>query len=115
MHNIFTDLIKKRKESKKEQDKYTGIDDIMYGILEQKQLAYKSSANALYGGLGSEYLGITTPMISQCVTFVGRNQISDMRDFIQSYHTGQFARDSPDTENEEMNQVIYGDTDSCLV
>ncbi|CAG8806597.1 10312_t:CDS:1, partial [Dentiscutata erythropus] len=64
LRNILTDLIKKRKESKKERDKYAGVDDIMYGILEQKQLAYKSSANALYGGLGSEYLGITTPMIS---------------------------------------------------
>src|SRR5690242_3285843 len=50
IRNILTDLIKKRKEAKKERDKYIGINDVMYNILEQKQLAYKASANALYGG-----------------------------------------------------------------
>ncbi|CAG8831353.1 29524_t:CDS:2, partial [Racocetra persica] len=51
IRSILTDLIKKRKEAKKERDKYIGINDVMNNILEQKQLAYKSSANALYGGL----------------------------------------------------------------
>ncbi|CAG8835597.1 4144_t:CDS:2, partial [Racocetra persica] len=64
IQNILTDLIKKRKEAKKERDKYIGINDVIYNILEQKQLAYKASANALYGGLGSPYLGIAVPVIS---------------------------------------------------
>src|SRR6185437_14677853 len=114
LRNILSDLIKKRKESKKERDKYFGVDDIVYGILEQKQLVYKSSANALYGGLGSPFLGIAVDIISQCVTFVGRSQINDLRNFIQSYHSGQFNKEQPNVECEEYSQVIYGDTDSCL-
>ncbi|CAG8732759.1 23730_t:CDS:2, partial [Gigaspora rosea] len=93
---------------------YFGVDDIVYGILEQKQLAYKSSANAPYGGLGSPFLGIAVDIISQCMTFVGRSQINDLRNFIQSYLTGQFNQEQPNVEFEEYSQVIYGDTDSCL-
>ncbi|CAG8756737.1 23068_t:CDS:2, partial [Racocetra persica] len=72
IRNILMDLIKKKKEAKKERDKYIGSNDVMYNILDQKQLAYKASANALYGGLGSPYLGIAIPVISQCITFVAR-------------------------------------------
>ncbi|CAG8769041.1 26532_t:CDS:2, partial [Racocetra persica] len=87
IRNILKDLIKKRKEAKKERDKYIGINDVMYNILEQKQLAYKASANALYGGLGSPYL--------------------------ESYHTGEY-RDDQNMICDETSEVIYGDTDSCL-
>ncbi|CAG8846047.1 27726_t:CDS:2, partial [Racocetra persica] len=75
---------------KKERDKYIGINDVMYNILEQKQLAYKASVNALYGGLGSPYLSIAVPVISQ------------------EY------RDDQNVICDETSEVIYGDTDSCL-
>lgn len=114
IRQILNDLIKKRKEAKKERDKYIDINEIMYNILERKQLAYKMSANAIYGGLGSEYLGIAIPIISQCVTYTARKLIINLKDFIQSYHTGQFCAELQDTENDEISKVIYGDTDSCL-
>jgi DNA polymerase elongation subunit (family B) len=114
IRKILNDLIKKRKEAKKERDKYININEIMYNILEQKQLAYKMSANAIYGGLGSEYLGIAVPIISQCVTCTARNLIMNLKDFIQSYHTGQFSNEPQDENSDEISKVIYGDTDSCL-
>ncbi|CAG8837385.1 23533_t:CDS:1, partial [Racocetra persica] len=113
IRNILTDLIKKRKEAKKERDKHIGINDVMYNILEQKQLAYKESANALYGGLGSPYLGIAIPVISQCLTFVARELIKTLKKFIESYHTGEY-RDDQNVICDETSEIIYGDTDSCL-
>ncbi|CAG8836256.1 7386_t:CDS:1, partial [Racocetra persica] len=113
IRNILTDLIKKRKEAKKERDKYIGINDVMYNILEQKQLAYKASANTLYGGLGSPYLGIAIPVISQCVTFVARELIKTLKKFIESYHTREY-RDEQNVICDETSEIIYGDTDSCL-
>ncbi|CAG8834067.1 17988_t:CDS:2, partial [Racocetra persica] len=104
---------KKEKEAKKERDKYIGINDVMYNILDQKQLAYKASANALYGGLGLPYLGIAIPVISQCVTFVARKLIKTLKKFIESYHTGEY-RDDHNMICDETSKVIYGDTDSCL-
>ncbi|CAG8720834.1 9218_t:CDS:1 [Racocetra persica] len=85
----------------------------MYNILDQKQLAYKASANALYGGLGSPYLGIAVPVISQCVTFVAQELIKTLKKFIESYHTGEY-RDDHNVICDETSEVIYGDTDSCL-
>ncbi|CAG8791088.1 16716_t:CDS:2, partial [Racocetra persica] len=113
IRNILTDLIKKRKEAKKEHDKYIGINDMMYNILDQKQLAYKASANALYGGLGSPYLGIAIPVISQCVIFVAQELIKTLKKFIESYHTREY-RDDHNVICDETSEVIYGNTDSCL-
>ncbi|CAG8842573.1 11106_t:CDS:1, partial [Racocetra persica] len=113
IRNILTDLIKKRKEAKKERNKYIEINDVMYNILDQKQLAYKASANTLYGGLGSPYLGIAVLVISQCVTFVAWELIKTLKKFIESYHTGEY-RDDQNVICDETSEVIYGDTDSCL-
>ncbi|CAG8814482.1 30952_t:CDS:2, partial [Racocetra persica] len=113
IQNILTDLIKKRKEAKKECDKYIGINDVMYNILDQKQLAYKASANALYRGLDSPYLGIAVPVISQCVTFVAQEMIKTLKKFIESYHTGEY-RDDQNVICDKTSEVIYRDTDSCL-
>ena len=38
----------------------------------------------------------------------------NLRDFIQSYHTGQFSNEPQDDDSDEISKVIYGDTDSCL-
>src|ERR1043165_6488571 len=114
IRKILNDLIKKRKEAKKERDKYINVNEIMYNILEQKQLEYKMSANAIYGGLGSKYLGVAVPIISQCVTCTAQNLITNLKNFIQSYHTGQFSSELQDVNNDKISKVIYGDTDSCL-
>jgi hypothetical protein len=38
----------------------------------------------------------------------------NLKDFIQSYHTGQFSNEPQDENSDEISKVIYGDTDSCL-
>ncbi|CAG8767535.1 19935_t:CDS:2, partial [Racocetra persica] len=118
IRNILTDLIKKRKEAKKERDKYIGINDIMYNILKQKQLAYKALANALYRGLGSPYLGIAVPVISQCVTFVARELIKTLKKFIELYHTGEYRDDQNvicDKTSEYYSHLKYIELNNGLV
>ncbi|CAG8799996.1 21387_t:CDS:2, partial [Racocetra persica] len=92
IRNILTDLIKKRKEAKKERD---------------------NIGNALYEGLGSPYLGIAIPVISQYVTFVARELIKTLKKFIESYHTREYRNDH-NVICDETSEVIYRDTDSCL-
>ncbi|CAG8835821.1 2092_t:CDS:2, partial [Racocetra persica] len=118
IRNILTDLIKKRKEAKKERDKYIGINDVIYNILDQKQLAYKASANTLYRGLGSPYLSIAVPVISQYVTFVAQELIKTLKKFIELYHTGKYKYDQNmicDETSEYYGHLKYIELNNGLV
>jgi len=85
----------KRKEGEKEQDPFRKA------LLDAEQLAYKLTANSLYGQLGSGTFKVRLKPLAASVTAYGRKQIMFAKEVIE----GQY----PDA------RTVYGDTDSLFI
>jgi DNA polymerase elongation subunit (family B) len=85
----------KRKEGAKENDPFRKA------LLESEQLAYKLTANSLYGQLGSGTFKIRLKALAASVTAYGRKQIMFAKEVIESQY--------PDA------RTVYGDTDSLFI
>ena len=75
-------------------------------VLDGFQLAYKLTANSVYGQLGAKTSSISFKKIAACTTAIGRHRIYDARRLVKCY-----AKDNGMFEPE----VVYGDTDSIFV
>ena len=78
----------------------TETDAFRRSTLDGLQLAYKVTANSLYGQLGAPTSPVFMPELAAATTCVGRQMLEKLRDFAES-HAGA--------------RVIYGDTDSCFM
>jgi DNA polymerase elongation subunit (family B) len=85
----------KRKEGEKEQDPFRKA------LLDAEQLAYKLTANSLYGQLGSGTFKIRLKALAASVTAYGRKQIMFAKKVIETQY--------PDS------RTVYGDTDSLFI
>lgn len=74
---------------------------MMINVLEKRQLGYKVSANSMYGGFGSDYSYQPFYPAAASTTAMGRKSIKDAIDFAKAYR--------------EDTQLVYGDTDSCML
>jgi DNA polymerase elongation subunit (family B) len=84
-------------------DNVAGIKDT-YNIFEQDvldalQVAYKVTANSLYGQIGAKTSSIYLKEIAACTTATGRNMIMLAKDYVERNYDAE---------------VIYGDTDSIF-
>jgi DNA polymerase delta subunit 1 len=68
-------------------------------VLDALQLAYKVTANSLYGQIGARTSSIYLKEIAACTTATGRNMIMLAKDFVERNYDAE---------------VIYGDTDSIF-
>jgi DNA polymerase elongation subunit (family B) len=93
----------KRKEAEKEPDAFKKA------LLDAEQLAYKLTANSLYGQLGSSTFKIRLQHLAASVTAYGRKQIMFAKDVIERFYGKAAGR--PDCEA----AIVYGDTDSLFV
>jgi len=93
----------KRKEAAAEEDPFKKA------LLDAEQLAYKLTANSLYGQLGSSTFKIRLQHLAASVTAYGRKQILFAKEAIETFY-GPDAR-RPDCAAE----IVYGDTDSLFV
>jgi DNA polymerase delta subunit 1 len=73
--------------------------DPMHGLLDGRQLAYKISANSVYGFTGANKGMYPLKLIAEVTTCVGRQMIGRTKEIM---------------ETEFNAQVIYGDTDSVM-
>ena len=74
-----------------------------------EQLAYKLTANSLYGQLGSPTFKIRLQHLAASVTSYGRKQILFAKDVIERFY-------GPQAENPRCSaEITYGDTDSLFV
>jgi DNA polymerase elongation subunit (family B) len=93
----------KRAEIKKESDPFRKA------LLDAEQLAYKLTANSLYGQLGSGVFKVRLQHLAASVTAYGRKQILFAKAAIEKFY-GPEARDPRCAAF-----VVYGDTDSLFV
>lgn len=76
-------------------------DDFQKAVLDGLQLAYKVTANSLYGQIGAKTSPIYLKDIAACTTATGRKMIMLAKNYVE--------------KNNEGAEVIYGDTDSIFV
>lgn len=93
----------KRKEGEKEQDPFRKA------LLDAEQLAYKLTANSLYGQLGSGTFKIRLQHLAASVTAYGRKQILFAKAAIEKFY-------GPGANDPRCSAVtVYGDTDSLFI
>lgn len=96
---ILIDLLAARKGAKKTRDNFAK-GSFQYSIYEGLQLAYKVTANSLYGIIGAATSAIRKREIAACTTAIGRGLIEFSANFVK--------------ENYEGSEITYGDTDSIF-
>ena len=104
---IIRGLLAQRKAKRKEKAKET--DPAKQALLEAEQLAYKLTANSLYGQLGSSTFKVRLQHLAASITAYGRKQIMFAKEVIDQFY-GPAANHSKCVAN-----VMYGDTDSLFV
>ena len=75
-------------------------DNFQKAVLDGLQLAFKITANSLYGQTGSRVSPIFMKEIAACTTATGRNLILEAKTFMQEKYDAE---------------IVYGDTDSIFV
>lgn len=99
----YKDRIKSLQNLQKEsgEDKSKEIEDLVriIGVLDKRQLAYKVSANSMYGAMGVRKGYLPFMPGAMCTTFMGRKNIELVAKTITEKHRGS---------------LVYGDTDTCL-
>lgn len=74
--------------------------EMQISILNQRQLAYKVSANSMYGITGVKSGLLPFMPVAMTITYMGRKNIGIVADTLQTKYNAK---------------LIYGDTDSCYV
>lgn len=103
---ILRELLRMRKVSKKRMEAET--DPFKKGLLNSLQLAYKVTANSLYGALGAKNCKIRFQDLAASTTATGRKMLNYAREAIERLY-GRGARPDCDAK------YVYGDTDSVFV
>lgn len=96
---ILQKLLKARKSTREEQEAFKK-GTFEWNVKEGLQLAYKVTANSLYGQVGARTSAISFKEIAACTTACGRDLIYKSKEFAET--------------NYEGCQTVYGDTDSCF-
>ena len=96
---ILMKLLKARKDTRNKIK--TEKDPFRCAVLDGLQLAYKVTANSLYGGVGAEVSSLYYKEIAASTTAVGRRHLHLAKDYVKEH----FPR----------ADIVYGDTDSIFV
>ena len=101
---VLDHLLSSRTNIKKDMKKENDPDK--YAVLDGLQLAYKITANSVYGQLGFRKSTIFKKEIAACTTSIGREHIYDAERGVYEW-ANKMNMNKPD--------IIYGDTDSVFV
>jgi len=111
MPSILSELLKARKDTRRRIP--TETDDFMKNVLDKRQLAYKVTANSLYGQLGAKTSTFYEPDIAASTTATGRLLLT----YAQRIVVECYDNVTVPTTHGDMNvtaEYIYGDTDSVF-
>ena len=97
--SILQKLLSKRAEAKMKMKEYDKTDN-NYNYYDNLQLAYKLTANSIYGQCGASTSQLYFKEVAEATTAIGRERIYLAKNYV---------------ENNYNANVIYGDTDSIFV
>ena len=78
-------------------------DDVLKTVLDKRQLAYKVSANSMYGAMGVQRGYLPFLPGAMCTTAKGRESIQRAAEFVQKEHSGKIIYG----DSVEKNTTIY--------
>jgi len=114
MPSILMELLKAREDTKKKAKKASATDPFMANILDKRQLAYKVTANSLYGQCGARTSTFYEKDVAASTTASGRMSITYARRIIEEIYANRPCK----TEKHGMvmtnAEYVYGDTDSVF-
>jgi DNA polymerase elongation subunit (family B) len=105
--DILQKLLAARKAKRKQAEKES--DPFVKALLDAEQLAYKLTANSLYGQLGSATFKIRLQHLAASTTAYGRKQITFAKTAIEQFYG------PPAKAKTHCAEIVYGDTDSLFV
>ena len=111
MPSILQELLKARKDTRKQIP--LTQDDFMKNVLDKRQLAYKVTANSLYGQLGAKTSTFYEPDIAASTTATGRLLLTYAKRVVEECYEDIDI----DTKYGPVNvkaDYVYGDTDSVF-
>ena len=102
---VLNEVLDARKRTKKLMK--SEKDEFKYKVLDGLQLAYKVTANSVYGQLGARTSTICKLPLAACTTSIGRERLTvDATEGVKEWAL---------KEGYEEPQIVYGDTDSVFV
>ena len=108
MPAILKKLLKARKDTRKMIPNQS--DEFMKQVLDQRQLAYKVTANSLYGGCGAKTSSFYEKDIAACTTAMGRKLLTYGKRIIEECYGNKICQ----TKNHGLvltnAEYIYGDS-----
>ena len=111
MPAILKKLLKARKDTRKMIPNEK--DEFMKNILDQRQLAYKVTANSVYGGCGAKTSSFYEKDIAACTTAIGRKLLTYGKRIIEECYGDKICETKYGTVLTKA-EYIYGDTDSVF-
>jgi len=116
---VVSELLNARKATKKllKNEK----DENKKKVLDGYQLAYKLTANSVYGQLGAKTSSISFKKIAACTTAIGRERIYDAKRIVTHWTEQDIWKNNIkesefyDGVTDISSEVVYGDTDSIFV
>lgn len=88
--------------------------DFMKNILDKRQLAYKITANSLYGGTGAKTSPFYEMDVAASTTAVGRTLLLYAKNVVEEVYGNRVCMTKNHGEVRTKAQYIYGDTDSVF-
>jgi DNA polymerase elongation subunit (family B) len=111
MPSILQELLKARKDTRKliplEKD------DFIKNVLDKRQLAYKVTANSLYGQLGAKTSTFYEPDIAASTTATGRLLLTYAKRVVEECY-GDATVETKYGKIQTNAEYVYGDTDSVF-
>ena len=112
MPAILKKFLKARKDTRKLIPKQS--DEFMKQVLDKRQLAYKVTANSLYGGCGAKTSSFYEKDIAACTTSMGRKLLTYGKRIIEECYDNRVCQTKNHGSVITKAEYIYGDTDSVF-
>ena len=111
MPSILQELLKARKDTRKLIPQTS--DEFMKNVLDKRQLAYKVTANSLYGQLGAKTSTFYEPDIAASTTATGRLLLTFAKKVVEECYADTNIETKYGVVKTQA-EYIYGDTDSVF-
>ena len=111
MPSILQELLKARKDTRKLIPQTP--DEFMKNVLDKRQLAYKVTANSLYGQLGAKTSTFYEPDIAASTTATGRKLLTFAKRVVEECYADADVETKHGLVNTKA-EYVYGDTDSVF-
>ncbi len=110
--SVLCELLDARKRTRALAKKQS--EPFMMAVLEQRQLAYKQTANSLYGGAGARTSAFYEKDIAACTTATGRKLLTYAKRVIEECYRDRVCETKNHGRVRTNAEYIYGDTDSVF-